>query len=157
MDPVVDIAFDCLPLRSLARVDVPLDASPAFRARCERLQRAINTHGAENAYYLYNAFCTYRFANSEIEGMLRFSFDGTLLTDRSDAKALRAFLEIVLVAETCGGVPDEVFGWLQRLVERAALIEFDRFIADGSLADRVGELGRIDSIAAVTNFAGMHL
>jgi hypothetical protein len=121
------------------------------------LQRAINTHGAENAYYLYNAFCTYRFANSEIEGMLRFSFDGTLLTDRSDAKALRAFLEIVLVAETCGGVPDEVFGWLQRLVERAALIEFDRFIADGSLADRIGELGRIDSIAAVTNFAGMHL
>ncbi len=105
MQPVVDIAFDCLPLRSVARVDVPLDASPAFRARCERLQRAIEAHGGENAYFLYNTRCTYRLANSDIDNMLRFSFDGTLLTDRSDCKADRADLSVVLTAETCGGVP----------------------------------------------------
>src|SRR5262245_12970960 len=105
MQPVVDIAFDCLPLRTVARADVPLDASPAFRARCLRLQQAIEAHGNENAYFLYNTRCTYRLANSDIENMLRFSFDGTLLTDRSDCKAERADLNVALIAETCGGLP----------------------------------------------------
>src|ERR1043165_1528821 len=89
MQPVVDIAFDCLPLRSIARVDIPLDASPAFRARSERLQQAINAHAGENAYFLYNTRCTYRLANSDIDNMLRFSFDGTLLNHRRDRKADR--------------------------------------------------------------------
>lgn len=31
MDRFVDISFDCLPLRSIGRMDVPLDASPKFR------------------------------------------------------------------------------------------------------------------------------
>ena len=66
MDPVVDISFDCLPLRSVGRVDVPLDASPAFRARCERLKQAIDAYDNQNAYFLYNTQCTYRLANSEI-------------------------------------------------------------------------------------------
>src|SRR3954463_15130364 len=100
MQPLVDIAFECLPLRSVARVDVPLDASPAFRARCERLQQAIKAHNGENAYFLYNTRCTYRLANSDTHNMLRFTFDGTLLTDRSDRKAERADLNIVLIAET---------------------------------------------------------
>ena len=96
MDPVVDIAFDCLPLRSIGRVDVPLDASPAYRQRCERLQQAIDAHGTENAYYLYNARCVYRLANSEVDGMLRFTFEGTVLTDCSDCKAERTDLTIEL-------------------------------------------------------------
>ena len=54
--------------------------------RCEQLQRAIDAHGTENAYFLYNTRCVYRLANSDVENMLRFSFDGTVLTDRSDAK-----------------------------------------------------------------------
>ena len=86
VDSYVDIAFDCLPLRSVGRIDVPLDASPVFRARTEHLKREIETHGTENAYFLYNTRCTYRLANSDIDDMLRFSFDGTVLTDRSDAK-----------------------------------------------------------------------
>src|SRR6185503_3716611 len=101
MEPVVDISFDCLPLRSVARVDVPLDASPAFRARCERLRQAMEAHAGETAYFLYNTRCTYRLANSDIDNMLRFSFDGTLMTDRSDCKAKSADLNIVLIAETC--------------------------------------------------------
>lgn len=157
MQPVVDIAFDCLPLRSVERMDVPLDASPSFRARCERLQHAIEVHGNENAYFLYNTRCTYRLANSAIENMLRFSFDGTLLTDRSDCKADRADLNIVLAAETCGGVPSAALQWLRRVVERAVLIEFDRFIVAGRLAERVSQLGNIDSIANIADFAGMNL
>ena len=157
MEPIVDIAFDCLPLRSVGRVDVPLDASPAFRARIERLKRAIDTHGTGNAYFLYNARCVYRLANSDIDGMLRFSFEGTVLTDRSDAKADRADLAVELVGETCGGVPPDVVDWFRSAVERAVLIEFDRFIAAGRLAERVGELGQLSQLAELADFAGMNL
>src|SRR6476469_7426730 len=152
MQPGVDIAFDCLPLRSVGRVDVPLDASPAFRARCERLQQAIEAYSGENAYFLYNTSCTYRLANSDIDNMLRFSFDGTLVTDRSDCKADRADLDVVLTAETCGGVPPAALDWLRSIVHQAVLIEFDRFITDGQLAARKAELGSVDSIANICDF-----
>ena len=157
MQPYVDIAFDCLPLRSVGRVDVPLDASPAFRARCERLQKAIDTHGTDNAYFLYNTRCVYRLANSDIEGMLRFSFDGTVLTDRSDCKADRADLAITLTGETCGSMTPDVLAWFRRVIQRAVLIEFDHFIAAGQLAERVTQLGQLDSIGDVADFAGMNV
>jgi hypothetical protein len=155
MDPVVDIAFDCLPLRSIGRVDIPLDASPEFRARCERLKRAIDAHENQNAYFLYNTHCTYRLANSEIANVLRFTFDGTVLTDRSDCKADRADLEIVLIAETCGGVPPAALEWLRGVVEQAVLVEFDRFISEGQLAARVAELGDVANAGSLCGFAGM--
>jgi hypothetical protein len=157
MDPVVDIEFDCMPLRSVSRVDVPLDASPAFRTRCERLKHAIDAHGNENAYFLYNTQCTYRLANSEIANMLRFTFDGTLLTDRSDRQAELADLCIELAAETCGGVPPAALDWLRGVVQRAVLVEFDRFISDGQLAARVTELGAVESLTSVSDFAGMNV
>jgi hypothetical protein len=157
MKPIVDIAFDCLPLRSVGRVDVPLDASPAFRARCEQLQRAIDTHGTENAYYLYNTRCVYRLANSEVENMLRFSFEGTVLTDRSDAKADRAELAVELQAQTCGPIPPEVIAWFRDVIKKAVLIEFDHFISAGRLSQRVNDLGTVDSIADLTGFAGMNV
>ena len=87
--------------------------------------------------------------------MLRFSFDGTLLTDRSDCTADQADLSIVLVAETCGGVPPAALEWLRGVVERAVLVEFDRFISAGQLAARVAELGAVESITSVSGFAGM--
>jgi hypothetical protein len=157
VDPYVDIAFDCLPLRAVGRIDVPLDASPVFRARTEHLKRAIEAHGTENAYFLYNAHCVYRLANSDIDGMLRFAFEGTVLTDSSDAKAERADLEIDLAGETCGGVPAEALPWLKGVVEHAVVIEFDRFIVAGQLALRVGELGRVAQLANLADFAGMNL
>lgn len=152
---MIEIAFDCLPLRSVGRIDVPLDASPAFRARLEQLQRAIETHPVANTYFLYNTQCTYKLANSEIVNMLRFTFDGTLLTDRSDCKAERADLAIVLVAETCGDVSAAALQWLRGVVERAVLVEFDRFIEAGRLAARVAELGEGASVGAISGFAGM--
>jgi hypothetical protein len=157
MKPVVDIAFDCLPLRSVSRVDVPIDASPGFRKRCERLQQALDKHGSDNAYFLYNTRCTYRLANSDIDNMLRFSFDGTVLTDRSDGRADRADLLIELKAETCVPMSPEVLAWFRRIVERAVLIEFNHFIAAGALAKRVDDLGRVESVASVSDFAGMNV
>ena len=147
MDGFIDIAFDCLPLRSVGRVDVPLDASPAFRARCEQLKQAIETHGTSNTYYLFNAHCIFRLANSEIEGMLRFSFEGTAFTDASDARTDRVDLRVSLAAETCGGVPAEFLPWLTRQVENAVRIEFDRYIAAGSLQETLDRLQRVDQLA----------
>lgn len=155
MKPLVDIAFDCLPLRSVGRVDVPLDASPAFRARCQQLQRALETNGAENAYFLYNTRCVFQLANSDVDNMVRFSFDGIVITDRSDGKADRADLAVELTAETCGRVPGDVLAWFRGVVERSVLIEFDHFIAAGSLAARVAQLGKVASVADLAGFAGM--
>ena len=157
MEPVVDISFDCLPLRSVNRVDVPIDASPAFRARCEHLQRAIGAHDSQNAYFLYNTQCSYHLANSEIANMLRFSFDGTVLTDRSDCQAEQADLAIELVAETCGGVSAAALEWLRGVVERAVIVEFERFIEAGHLSARVDALGRVENIRSVSGFDGLGL
>jgi hypothetical protein len=157
VDSYVDIAFECLPLRAVGRTDVPLDASPSFRVRIEHLKRSVEAHGTENAYFLYNAHCTYRLANSDVDGMLRLAFEGTVLTDVSDAKAERADLEITLAAETCGGVPREVLAWFERAAKQAVLIEFDRFISAGMLAHRVGELGQVVQLADLADFAAMNL
>jgi hypothetical protein len=157
MQPHVDIAFDCLPLRSVGRVDVPLDASPAYRDRCERLQRAIEKHGAANTYFLYNTRCVFRLANSNIDNMLRFTFDGVVVTDRSDGKAELAELSVKLTSDTCGPMSPDVLAWFSRVVERAVLIEFNHFIAAGRLAERVEDLGQLDSIADVTDFTGMNV
>ncbi len=155
MEPHVEIAFDCLPHRSVGRVDVPLDASPEFRARCQHLQHAIDTHGTAGAYFLYNAHCVFHLANSDVDGMLRFTFAGTVLTDRSDCKADRADLTVELAAETCGPLPPEVLNWFRGIVARAVLIEFDRFIAAGHLAHRVSELGQVDRLTDLSGLAGM--
>ena len=157
MENLIDIAFDCLPHRSVGRVDIPLDASPEFRARLEHLKRSIDTHGVANAYFLYNSRCIFRLANSDIEGMLRFSFEGTVLTDRSDAKAASADLAVELVSETCGGVPAAVLEWFCGAVERAVLVEFDRFISAGHLEQRVNELDAMTHLAELSHFKGMNL
>src|SRR5690242_11533674 len=108
----VQIEFDCLPLRSIARLDVPLDASDELRERAERLKAAIAALGAERSYFLYNAHCVFRFANSEVEGLCRFAFEGAVQTDAGDRKCERSLLDVRLVSETCGGIPDEVRAWL---------------------------------------------
>jgi hypothetical protein len=153
----VDIAFDCLPLRSVGRVDVPLDASPAFRARCEHLQRAIETHGAQHAYFLYNTRCVFRLANSDVENMVRFTFEGTLLTDEGDCRAERADLAVVLAAETCGGISPNVLAWFRGVVERAVMIEFNRFLSAGSPADSAGEPRQAQRLTGIADFTAMHV
>jgi hypothetical protein len=130
-EPSVDIAFDCQPLRSIARLDVPLDASDKLRHRAGLIKGAVETYGAERTYYLYNARCVFRFANSEIDGICRFEFEGVVRTDAGDRKCELAELEIHLVSETCGGVPEAARDWLTGRVREAVRIEFDRFLAAG--------------------------
>ena len=48
-----------------------------------------------------------------------------------------------------------MLAWFRGVVERAVLIEFDHFIAAGSLAERVDELGKVDSVADLADFSGM--
>jgi hypothetical protein len=136
--PPIEIVFDCLPLRSLGRLDVPLDASEEFRERAERIKAALAEFGAERTYYLYNAHLVFRFANSEIDGACRFEFEGIVRTDAGDRKTVDAQLDVRLVSETCGGVPAEVGPWLIDQVRRAVTVEFDRFIAAGELERAAG-------------------
>ena len=74
MNQHVQISFECLPLRSVGRLDIPIDASPAFHARCERIKHALEKHGAHNSYFLYDARCTFHLTNDPARGSyLRWS------------------------------------------------------------------------------------
>ena len=153
MDGAVDVSFACLPLRSIGRLDVPMDASGVYRIRYERLRAAIDQYGLERTYYLYDAHCTFRLANSEIEGMVRFNFEGIVRTDAGDAITEAVMLETELVSETCGGISDEVQAWLHTRVERAVSIEFDRFISAGQLGNRTEELGQLERLSDLEDFS----
>ncbi|TWU28585.1 hypothetical protein [Bythopirellula polymerisocia] len=157
IEPVVDIAFDCLPLRSISRLDAPLDAPPEFRRRHELLAAAMERFGPARTYFLYNARCVFRLANSEIEGMIRFEFDGIVRTDASDLLTEQVDLESKLASDTCGGIPPEVEDWLKNRVEQAVAIEFDRFIAAGQLTERSSDLGQDVSLSTLAGFSGMNV
>ena len=83
----------------------------------------------------------FHFANSEVDGVCRFEFEGAVLTDAGDRKCVDTQLEVKLVSETCGGIPREVERWLAERVRQSIAIEFDRFIAAGLAAH--GEMGSL--------------
>ena len=74
MDRWVEISFDCLPLRSVGRLDIPMDASPKYQQRCERIKAAMERHGSYNSYFLYNAKAIFHLTNDPQKG-----WDGTFL------------------------------------------------------------------------------
>jgi len=158
MDRWVDISFDCLPLRSVTRLDVPIDASPKYRSLCERIKAAIETHGTHNTYYLYNAECVYHLTNSPSDGMLQFKYEGTLFTDTTDLKADRCELQVDLVRETCDWLIEPVVRWFHTSVQHSVRAEFDRYIAAGDLRRT---LERLEKLNAATDesggFVGMYL
>ncbi|QEG34341.1 hypothetical protein [Bythopirellula goksoeyrii] len=155
MEPVVDIAFDCLPLRSIGRLDAPLDAPAEYRRRHEQLVSAMERFGPDRTYFLYNARCVFHLANSEIEGMVRYEFDGIIRTDASDLLTETVELDARLASETCGGLPDQVETWFKDRVEKAVAIEFDRFVAAGQLSQRSSELGQDVNPSNLAGFSGM--
>ena len=114
MERWVEIAFDCLPLRSVGRLDVPLDASPKYRQLCEQVKSAIEQHGAHNTYFLYNASCVFHLVNATDSGTLEFRFHGTIFTDADDLKAERCVLEVELAGETCDWLTQPVVEWFCR-------------------------------------------
>jgi hypothetical protein len=139
----------------VGRLDVPLDASDAFHRRADRIKAALLEFGAERTYFLYNAHCVYRFANSEFDGACRFEFEGLVRTDAGDRKCQEAQLDVRLDSETCGGVPAAVEAWLANRVREATMIEFDRFIAAGHLAARTEQLGAAANLAELGGLSGL--
>ena len=154
----VEISFDCLPLRTIGRMDVPLDASPKYQALCERIKCAIEEHGSHNTYYLYNATCVYHLTNSDETGRLEFSFDGTIFTDSDDLHTDRCDLNVELIRETCDWMNESVVAWFAETVNKAVAVEFDRYIEAGDLEQA---RQRIEKIQAASDdaggFVGMYL
>jgi hypothetical protein len=156
--PAVAITFDCTPLRSVTRLDIPLDASPVYRARLERMQQAVARHGLRNTYYLMNGACTFSFTNDPATGWVRYAFQGTLITDDADLRTIGSDLTIALDKETCDWLTQPVVDWLANSVRRAVEIEFNRFIAAGDLSRALERLAREQAASdAAGGYLGMNL
>ncbi len=156
--PHVEIQFECLPLRTVGRLDVPLDASPGFRQFAERVKHAITKHGTHNAYYLHHARCVFRLTNDPQVGMLDFGFEGTVLTDAEDRHAVSADLHVELRGETCDWLTQPVVQWFTETVRRAVMVEFDRFAAAGDLRRTLERIERVQKESdARGGFLGMGL
>jgi len=145
MNQFVEISFDCLPLRSLARLDIPIDASPRLRATAERIQKAIRKHGSHNTYYLHNAACVFHLTNDPGVGTLEFSFEGTVFTDSEDRKTVHADLDVTLRRETCEWLTEPVVSWFRETVSQAVVVEFDRYIAAGNVQRAMERLARLQA------------
>ncbi len=145
MTRYVEIAFDCLPLRSVQRLDIPIDASPKYRERCESIKRALEKHGSHNTYYLYNASCVFHLTNRENYGTLDFSFTGTVITDDADMHAKHADLNVELGRETCDWLTAPIVDWFTQAVQQAVRVEFDRYIEAGDLARTKERLAKLQS------------
>ncbi len=152
----VDIAFECLPLRSVTRLDIPLDASARYRALRENIKAAMEHHGTERAYFLADAHATFHLVNSEVHGMLRFEAEGTILTDAGDRKVRHTDLTIRLVASTCDWLTAAAEEWFHETVQRALAAEFEEYAASGRLADRMDRIAQRQQ-AAVEGDLGMFL
>jgi hypothetical protein len=158
MSQFVEISFDCLPLRSVGRLDIPLDASPAYRDRCERTKGAIQKHGSHNSYFLYDASCVFHLTNQPDLGLLEFRFEGTVHTDPDDRRTVLADLEVTLVRETCDWLTEPVVAWFGETVSKAVVAEFDRYIAAGDLAQTVKRIAAIQAKAdQAGGFLGMNV
>jgi len=156
--PIVAISFDCTPLRSVRQVTIPPEASPAYRGRLERVQRAIGQHGTRNTYYLTNGACTFQFTNDPDAGWVRFAVEGTVLTDEADTKTVGSDLAVRLDKETCDWLTQPAVEWLTLSVKRAVEVEFDRYIAAGDLARAEQRLAREQAASdASGGFLGMNL
>ncbi len=158
MNRWVDISFDCLPLRSVGRLDIPLDASPNYQALCHRIKAAIAKHGLHNTYYLFNAKCVYHLTNSDAIGELDFRFEGVALTDSTDTKTERSDLQVELTRETCDWLTEPIVAWFATTVSKSVEADFDRYIRAGDL-DQAKR--RIEQIQAASDdaggFVGMYL
>lgn len=154
----VDIVFDCLPLRTVTRVDVPIDASPVLAEKMLRVKQAIEKHGVLNTYFLHNARCTFHFTNDPRDGMVEFIFDGTVLTDAADLHTQSCDLRVMLERETCSWLNQSIVDWLSATVQRAVQVEFDRYIRAGDLQKVQERLERIQRASDESGgFVGMYL
>lgn len=143
MGRYVDITFECLPLRSVTRLDPPMDASPGFRAFCERIKAALAKHGSHNTYYLHNARCAFHLTNDEKLGTLEFRFEGTVITDSDDRNTVIGDLDVQLRGETCDWLTEPAVAWFGETVRQAVLVEFNQFAAAGDLERTRQRMARV--------------
>ncbi len=154
----VDIAFDCLPLRSVTRLDPPLDASPGLVAKWERIKKAISEHGTHNTYYLHNAHCRFFVTNDPNCGMISFKFEGVLFTDENDASARSATLQVTIDQENISWLEQHVVRWFSETVSHAVCAEFDRYIGAGDPDRTRKRMEQLQQLIEQTGgFVGMHL
>jgi hypothetical protein len=158
MERWVKIEFDCIPLRSVTRLDAPIDASPKYRAFCQRIKSAIERHGTHNTYYLHNARCVYHLMNDEQDGVLEFGFEGIVFTDAHDVQCKACDLEVELRLETCDWLTEPVVKWFAETVHRAVAREFDHYIQAGDLQRAKERMEKIQKeIDEGGGYIGMYL
>jgi hypothetical protein len=154
----VEIEFDCLPLRTVTRVDVPVDASPVYEQFVLRVKAALEKHGSHNAYYLYSASCTFYLTNEPNNGMVRYAVEGVVLTDVDDKKTRACDLTIRLERETCSWLTEPIVEFLSESVKHAMMVEFDRYIQAGDLEKTRQRIEKMQAEAeAAGGFIGMYL
>ena len=133
----VNIVFECLPLGRVSHAGMPLDASDEQRALWRRFRAAMNKHGRENTYFLYNADCTFRLSNRNSETnseFVRFLFEATVRTDAMDERPIEIDLACQLAdSDFEQPLAPEVLEFFQEAVRRAVLVEFQHFINAGNL------------------------
>ncbi len=158
MNRWVEITFDCLPLRTIGRLDVPLDASPKYQDFCNRVKTALEKHGAHNSYYLYNACCVFHLTNQGELGVVEFRVEGVVMTDDQDRQCRGSDLNVELAGETCPWLTEPVVDWFQQTVRRAVEVEFDRYIEAGDLAQAEERIRKIQAVHdEADGFLGMYL
>lgn len=154
----VEVEFDCLPLRTVTRLDVPVDASPKYEQFVLRVKAAIAKHGVLNAYYLYQAHCTYHLTNDPQRGMVRLGFEGTVLTDQTDCHAKQCDLNVTLQQETCSWLTEPMVEHLSLSARQAVLVEFDRYIRSGDLEKAKQRIEKLQADSdEAGGFVGMYL
>jgi hypothetical protein len=154
----VEIAFDCLPLRSVTRLDVPVDASPVYEQFVLRVKAAMEQHGTHNTYYLHRGTCGYHLTNDPQRGTVVFAFEGTALTGSKDLRTKALDITVKLESETCGWLSEPIVGFLAESVQHAVLVEFDRYIEAGDLKKTEERIKAIQERSdAVEGFVGMYL
>lgn len=154
----VEIEFDCLPLRSVTRLDAPLDASPRYERFVADVKAAMQKHGTHNTYYLHRGTCCFHLTNATDRGEVAFAFEGTALTGQQDRKTRSVDLKVELLRETCGWLSQPIVEFFSETVQHAVLVEFDRYIQAGDLTkteERMRKLAEQDELN--DGFVGMYL
>jgi len=154
----VEIEFDCLPLRSITRTDVPVDASPVYEQFVLSVKAALEKHGAHNTFYLHHGKCTFRLTNDAASGEVMFKFSGVALTGDRDLKTRSVDLTVELERETCAWLSKPIVEFFAESVRHAVIVEFDRYIQAGDLEKTQERIQAIqDQSDSADGFVGMYL
>jgi hypothetical protein len=131
--PPVNICFDCIPLRSVARWDSPLDAADDVEEMCRRIRQTRRRYGEHNTYFLHNGRCEFHLSNSPVFGTLAFAFEGAVVTDAADVRTRVCDLRVELCPSACDWITPAVADWFRETVTLAVADEFERYLASGSV------------------------